>query len=84
MDKKIYAELLDLVDIHKNCISDGEEIFCFELIKEIVDGKIVKEEISKSKKVMAQKQLSESWEWLESLGVTIKYKNELENVINSI
>lgn len=81
MNTSFYEQLKDLVDIHDNCSSNGEEIFCFDLIKKIVDGEVVKEDISEEKLILAQKQLAESFEWFEIIGVTIEYQEELMKII---
>lgn len=81
MNAEFYEELKNLVDIHENCTANGEEIFCFKLIKEIVDGKVAKVDISEERRILAQKQLVESLEWFRIIGVTIKYQEELKNII---
>ena len=63
MNTKFYEQLKDLVDIHDNCTSNGEEIVCFNLIKKIVDDEVLKENISEEQRILAQKQLVESLEW---------------------
>ena len=82
MNIEFYEQLKDLVDIHSNCTSDGEEIFCFDLIKKIVDGKVSKTDISEEKMLLAQKQLLESLEWFQIIGVKIKYQEELMKIIS--
>ena len=63
MNTEFYEQLNNLVDIHNNCTSNGEEIFCFDLIKKIVDGEVLKENINEEQRILAQKQLVESFEW---------------------
>ena len=70
------------MDIHNNCTSNGEEIFCFDLIKKIVDGEVLKENISAEQRILAQKQLVESLEWFQIIGVTIEYQEELMKIIS--
>ena len=82
MDKKFYEQLKDLVDIHDNCNSDGQEIFCFDLIKKIVDGEILKENINGDQILRAQKQLKESFEWFQIIGITVEYQEELMKIIS--
>lgn len=82
MNTEFYEELEDLVDIHDGCTANGEEIFCFKLIKEILDGNILKTDLHEKQKRLAQKQLIESLEWFQSIGVTVEYKEELMKVIS--
>lgn len=70
------------MDIHNNCTSNGEKIFCFDLIKKIVDGEVLKENISEEQRILAQKQLVESLEWFQIIGVTIEYQEELMKIIS--
>ena len=81
MNAEVYQALSDLVDIFNNCTANGQEVFCFELIKDIAEGKIKKESITEEKKIIARKQLDESMEWLQSLGVKTKYQQELKEFI---
>lgn len=81
MNTEFYEQLNDLVDIHNNCTSNGEEIFCFDLIKKIVDGEVLKENIDEEQRILAQKQLVESLEWFQIIGVTIEYQEELMKII---
>lgn len=78
----LYESVESLVEIFDNCDADGERVICFELIKEILDGKKNKEDISESKKKLAQKQLLNSMNWLDSLGVETKFQEEFMNIIN--
>ncbi|MBR4083927.1 MAG: hypothetical protein IKK33_06545 [Lachnospiraceae bacterium] len=82
MNTEFYEQLNDLVDIHNNCTSNGEEIFCFDLIKKIVDGEVLKENINEEQRILAQKQLVESLEWFQIIGVTIEYQEELMKIIS--
>jgi len=82
LNTEFYEQLRDLVDIHDNCIANGEEIFCFKLIKEIVDGKLSKEDLSEERRLLAQKQLVESFEWFHIIGVTIDYQEDLMKIIS--
>lgn len=82
MNIEFYEQLKDLVDIHDKCTSNGEEIFCFSLIKKIVDGEVLREDISEEQRLLAKKQLVESFEWFEIIGVTIEYQEELIKIIS--
>lgn len=84
MNIEFYKEIEDLVDIHENCLSNGKEIVCFKLIRDIVDGKVLKENVSIAKKKLAQEQLAESLEWLESIGISVKYKEDFINMFKSL
>lgn len=82
MNNQFYEQLQELVNMHEKCTSDGEEIFCFKLIKSIIDGEKTISDISESKIKLAQKQLNESFEWFEIIGVSVEYKEELMKVIS--
>ena len=82
MSIEFYEQLKDLVDIHDKCTSNGEEIFCFSLIKKIIDGEVLREEISKEQRTLAKKQLVESFEWFDMIGVTVEYQEELMKIIS--
>lgn len=73
----MYEAVIDLIEIFENCSVDGEEVWCFKLIKDIIDGKVLVENISENKKKKAQMQINDSFEWLQSIGVTVKYKAEM-------
>ena len=82
MNQEMYEAVIDLIEIFDNCTVNGEEVWCFKLIKDIIDGKILIETITENKKKLAQMQINDSLEWIQSLGVTIKYKEELLAFIN--
>lgn len=82
MNQEFYEQLLELVDMHDNCTANGEEVFCFKLIKSIIDGEKNKNDISESQRMLAKKQLIESFEWFQILGVSIEYQEELMKVIS--
>jgi len=42
MNTEFYNQLKDLVEIHAKCTANGEDIFCFDLIKKIVDGEVLR------------------------------------------
>lgn len=75
MDELQYQELEILVDTFEGMFFDDEEVQCFDFIKAIVDDELDTENIEKEKKELMKKQLIESFEWLKSLNVNIKYKN---------
>lgn len=77
MNKEMYEAVIDLTEIFDNCTVNGEEIWCFKLIKDIIDGKVLIETISENKKKLAQMQINDSLEWIQSLGVAIKFKEEI-------
>ena len=70
------------MEIHHNCTSNGEEVFCFELIKKIVDGDVSRENISEEQRLLAKKQLAESFELFEMIGVTVEFQEELMQLIS--
>ena len=77
MNPDIYKAVVDLIDIFANSTIDGEKVICYEIIKGIIDGNILKEKISPNEKITVNKQIIDSLEWLEGLGVTTKYKEEI-------
>lgn len=83
ISKEGYQALMDLVEIFDNSIIEGEEVWCFKLIKEIVDGQVLREDICARKRILAEEQLCKAIDWLRSLGVVIEYQNELLAVINT-
>ena len=48
----------------------------------LVDGEILKENISEEQILRAQKQLIESVEWFQIIGITIEYQEELMKIIS--
>lgn len=82
MEQEIYEAVMDLIEIFDNCTVNGEEVWCFKLIKDIIDGKVLIETINENKKMLAQMQINDSFEWIQSLGVTIKFKEEILALIN--
>lgn len=82
MDKDFYQSLEDLAEIFSDCSIEGEQIWCFEFIKKIINGELVKENIDKELKISMQEQLKESLEWLQSLGIKTKYQKEFLEIIN--
>lgn len=82
MSREAYQELMELVEVFTDCSTDGEEIWCFNYIKRIVDGTLAMEEIGRERKIVAQKQLIESYEWLRSIGITTHYQEEIFSVIS--
>ncbi len=77
MDEQQYQELEDLIDIFDGMFFDDVEVQCFKFIKEIVNSEFDTDYIKKEKKELLEKQLHESFEWLESLNVNIKNKDKL-------
>ena len=77
MDEQQYQELEDLIDIFDGMFFDDVEVQCFKFIKEIVNIEFDTDYIKKEKKELLEKQLHESFEWLESLNVNIKNKDKL-------
>lgn len=82
MNKELYEAVVDLTEIFDNCTVNGEEVWCFKLIKNIIDGKTLIETVSENRKNLAQMQINDSLEWIQSLGVTIKFKEEILELIN--
>ena len=84
MNQEMYEEVMDLVGIFDGCTVDGEDVWCFKLIKDIIDGKVLIETISENRKKLAQMQINDSFEWLESLGpnIVIRFKEEILALIN--
>ena len=82
MNKEIYEAIIDLIEIFDNCTVNGEEVWCFKLIKDIIDGKVLIESISESRKKLAQMQIIDSLEWIQSFGVAIKFREEILALIN--
>ena len=82
MNQEMYEAVIDLIEIFDNCTVNGEDVWCFKLIKDIIDGKVLIETISENRRKLAQMQINDSWEWLQSLGVTIKFKEEILALIN--
>lgn len=82
MEQEIYEAVMDLIEIFDNCTVNGEEVWCFKLIKDIIDGKVLIETMNENKKMLAQMQINDSFEWIQSLGVTIKFKEEILALIN--
>lgn len=81
MNTEFYNQLKDLVEIHDKCTANGEDIFCFDLIKKIVDGEVLKENINDEQQVLAYKQLVESLEWFQMIGITIEFQEELLKIL---
>ena len=82
MEQEIYEAVMDLIEIFDNCTVNGEEVWCFKLIKDRIDCKVLIETINENKKMLAQIQINDSFEWIQSLGVTIKFKEEILALIN--
>ena len=84
MNQEMYEEVSALVGIFDGCTVDGEDVWCFKLIKDIIDGKVLIETISEDRKKLAQKQINDSFEWLERLGpnIKIRFKEEILALIN--
>lgn len=76
MDEQQYQELEDLIGIFDGMFFDDKEVQCFKLIKDIVDRKFDTDYINKERKELVRRQLSESFEWLESLNINIKNKDK--------
>ena len=82
MNQEMYEAVIDLIEIFDNCTVNGEDVWCFKLIKDIIDGKVLIETISENRRKLAQMQINDSLEWLLSLGITIKFKEEILALIN--
>ena len=82
MNQEMYEAVIDLIEIFDDCTVNGEDVWCFKLIKDIVDGKVLIETISENRRKLAQMQINDSFEWIQSLGVTIKFKEEILALIN--
>lgn len=82
MNQEMYEAVIDLIEIFDDCTVNGEDVWCFKLIKDIIDGKVLIETISENRRKLAQMQINDSLEWLQSLGVTIKFKEEILALIN--
>ena len=82
MNVEFYEQLNGLVDVYKNSSSNGEEIICFNLIKDIVDGVVLKDDVRDEKLLLAKKQLAETIELFQIIGVTMEYKEELMKIIS--
>lgn len=76
MDEQQYQELETLIDTFEGMFFDDEEVQCFRFIKVIVDDGLDTENIEKERKEFMKRQLIESFEWLKSLNVNIKHKDE--------
>lgn len=57
MNPAMYKEFVDLMDIFADSSCNGEKLVCYELIKDIIDGKILKDKISINEK----SQLKNNW-----------------------
>ncbi|MDE6517214.1 MAG: hypothetical protein K2L18_05120 [Acetatifactor sp.] len=84
MREEVYQELTDLVNVFRDCYADGEPVWCFEFIKQIVDGGATRDCISEVTKRAARKQLIESYEWLQSLNVKTRFQEELLSAIDQM
>lgn len=84
MRDEVYRELADLVDVFSDCYADGELVWCFEFIKQIVDDGAPQDCISEETKKAARKQLIESFEWLQSLHVKTRFQEELLSTIDQM
>ena len=82
MNQEMYEAVIDLIEIFDDCTVNGEDVWCFKLIKDIIDGKVLIETISENRRKLAQMQINDSLEWIQSLGVTIKFKEEILAFIN--
>lgn len=82
MNQEMYEAVIDLIEIFDNCTVNGEDVWCFKLIKDIIDGKVLAQTISENRRKLAQMQINDSLEWLLSLGITIKFKEEILALIN--
>lgn len=82
MNQEMYEAVIDLIEIFDDCTVNGEDVWCFKLIKDIIDGKVLIETISENRRKLAQMQINDSLEWLQSLGVTNKFKEEILALIN--
>ena len=82
MNQEMYEAVIDLIEIFDDCTVNGEDVWCFKLIKDIIDGEVLIETISENRRKLAQMQINDSLEWLQSLGVTIKFKEEILALIN--
>lgn len=83
MNQESYQALLDLIEIFHSCRDgEGTEIWCFKFIKKIVDGEILKENVSEKTKILAKKQFDVCIEWLRSIYVKVDCEEELRGIID--
>lgn len=79
MDDRIYKVLEEMVEIFDNSTIDGDNVWCFEFIKKIVDGEILKEDIDENIKLLARKQFEKEEEWFRlCFGIEMPYNEELK------
>ena len=81
MAEGFYQSLEDLVEIFSDCSVEGEDIQCFDIMKNIVDGKWLIGNMDEELKIRMQKQLRASLEWLRSLGIETKYQQEFMGIL---
>ena len=82
--EEVYQELTDLVNVFCDCYADGEPVWCFEFVKQIVDGGATQDCISEETKRAARKQVIESYEWLQSLNVKTRFQKEILSTIDQM
>lgn len=76
MDQQQYQELETLIDIFDGMFFDGEDVQCFRFLKNLVDNQLDVADVKKEEKERMKKQLKEALDWLASLNVRIKCKDE--------
>lgn len=81
MAEGFYQSLEDLVEIFSDYSVEGEGIQCFDIMKNIVDGKLLIGNMDEELKIRMQKQLRASLEWLRSLGIETKYQQEFMGIL---
>lgn len=71
MDEKDYEILCDLVEFFENSKLDGEEIFCFALIKKMIDEEILVECIKENMRIVAKKQMEKVEEYFQCFNFSV-------------
>lgn len=78
----MYEELNDLIELFHNIYTpEGERTFCFELVKQIIDGAVKKADIPENERIHALKLMEESFEWFWIIGGTTQHHEEILNYL---
>ena len=71
MDEKDYELLCELVEHFENSKLNGEEIFCFVLMKKMIDEKILVECIEENTRITAKKQMEKVEEYFQCFNLSL-------------